>query len=329
MEFRRHITFCRTYKDDSGMPEWPRGSRRAVCFRFDSFVTERDFVMHMLHNPSEFEPYLDAPPLHLRHVITAPTWQGTAPPLDTIEFSRWVRSDHADHASIRSEWRNDDLGAITRSLIVDNAFRLSATFPIYDDASIANFCRWIVERRFNGFQHKDAAIRFSAFAVPPHTDFSAPATTTHRGNLYQPHPLARPISNPFAADAAAVDDDGAVRPASPAGNEVGNSDNSESEPEPDDVLSVSEQEGDAEGDASDDEGVPQPDPDPDPEPQPQPDDDDDWGEGAVEVLQHRGPEYFPQRALRRISDELFDVRQEMPEAVYVRLSNSLKRRLGE
>lgn len=286
MEFRRHITFCRTYKDDSGMPEWPRGSRRAVCFRFDNFVTERDFVMHMMHNPAEFEPYFDAPPLHLRHVITAPTGQGTDPPLDAIEFFRWVRSDHADHASTRSEWRNDDLGAITRSLIVDNAFRLSATFPIHDDASIANFCKWIVERRFNGFQHKDAAMRFSAFAVTPHTDFSASATTIHRGTLHRPHPLA---------NAETIE---APRPASPAGTEVGSSQPSEDE---------------AEDDADYDDAVPEA----------QTDSDDE------QAIPHRDPEHFPQRALRRISDELFDVRQEMTEAVYVRLSNSLKRRLGE
>lgn len=310
MEFRRHITFCRTYMDDSGMPEWPRGSRRAVCFRFDSFVTERDFVMHMLHNPSEFEPYFDAPPLHLRHVITAPTGQGTDPPLDAIEFSRWVSSNDPDHADLREEWRNGDLGAITRSLILDGVFRLSATFPVYDDESTKNFCKYIVENRFNGFQHKDALIVFSAYAVPPHPDFPAPETTTHRGTLYQPHPLARPISNPFAADAAAVDDDGAAsaryaetieaaRPASPAGTGVGSSQSSEDDGEQrDGVL---------------DDAVPEALPDSDDE----------------QAIPHHGPEYFPQQALRRISDELFDVRQEMPEAVYVRLSNSLKRRLGE
>ena len=40
---------------------------------------------------------------------------------------------------------------------------------------------------------------------------------------------------------------------------------------------------------------------------------------------------FEELRLRHHADlaELFEVRQEMPEAVYVRLSNSLKRRLGE
>ena len=316
MEFRRHITFCRTYTDNSGMPEWPRGSRRAVSFRFDSFVTERDFVMHMMHNPAEFTPYFEAPPLHLRHVLTAPTLRGTMP-YDAIEFSRWVSSNDPDQASIRSEWRNDDIGALTRSLIVDGAFRVSATFPVYDDASIANFCRWIVERRFNGFEHKDASVAFSAYAVRPHPD-DAPLTNAHRRGTYQPpHPLARSISNPFAVGAAAAENNNAARPASRAGTEVGSSSSEPSENEAEGEEEIPE--------ADDDDAIPEPDPDPEPQPQP----DDDWDEEPVEVLQPRGPEYFPQQALRRISDELFDVRQEMPEAVYVRLSNSLKRRLGE
>ena len=323
MEFRRHITFCRNYTDDSGMPEWPRGSRRAVCYRFDSFVTECDFVMHMMHNPAEFQPYFDASPLHVRHVITAPTGQGTGPH-DAIQFSRWVASDHADNASIRSEWRNDDVGAMTRSLTVDGAFRICATFPVHDDASIANLCRWILERRFNGFQHKDALILFSAYAVPPHPD-DAPATNAHRGTLYQPHPLARPISNPFSIAAANAEHNNAVvRPASPAGTVVGSSSGSEpSEDEAEGEEEIPEAEEDDDNEVEGEEEIPEADPDPEPI-ESFVDNNDDDNNGAA---QQADP--FPQQALRRISDELFDVRQEMPEAVYVRLSNSLKRRLGE
>ena len=322
MEFRRHITFCRKYDDDSGLPEWPRGSTRAVCFRFDTFVTERDFVMHMLHNPEEFAPYLDAPPLRVRHVSTAPTTNGGARAHDAIEFFRWVSPSHADHAAIRSEWRNDDFGAITRSLTVDGAFRLSATFPVHDDTSIENFCRWIVERHFNGFQHKDATILFSAYAVPPHPDFPGPEPVAHRGTLYQPHPLARSISNPFAVAAAADDDEAAsvapAVPASPAGTAIGSSSSEPSEDE-----------------AEDEEAIPEADEDSDDDPIPEPADlfgdsssssnnnNNNNNEAALQA------DPFPQQALRRISDELFDVRQEMPEAVYLRLSNSLKRRLGE
>ena len=313
MEFRRHITFCRTYMDHSGMPEWPRGSRRAVSFRFDTFVTERDFVMHMMHNPAEFTPYFEAPPLHVRHVVTAPTLRGTRP-YDAIEFFRWVSSNDPDHASIRSEWRNDDLGALTRSLIVDGAFRVGATFPVYDDASIANFCRWIVERRFNGFVHKDATVLFSAYAVPPHPDDVPETTNDHRGITYRPpHPLARSISNPFVV---AAENNNAARPASPAGTVADVSDAELSEPEPDDAESVSEQEGGANSDSDLEEAEEEAEAPIVPAPE-------------LQVVDDPEANSFPQRALRRISDELFEVRQEMPEAVYVRLSNSLKRRLGE
>jgi len=318
MEFRRHITFCRTYMDSSGMPEWPRGSRRAVSFRFDSFVTERDFVTHMMHNPAEFAPYFAAPPLHLRHVVTAPTLRGTRP-YDAIEFSRWVSSNDPDHANLREEWRNGDIGAITRSLILDGAFRLSATFPVYDDESTKNFCKYIVENRFNGFEHKDAFIVFSAYAVPPHPDFPAPETNAHRGIQYQPaHPMARHISNPFAVADPAVNNNNAARPASPAGTDAG-SISEQSEDVQEDEAEIPEADDD-----SDDDAVPEPDPDPEPV--------DLFGDNGDVPLSSRAAQQadpFAHAALRRISDELFDVRQEMPEAVYVRLSNSLKRRLGE
>ena len=101
--------------------------------------------------------------------------------------------------------------------------------------------------------------------------------------------MAVPISNPFAVAA----------PAQPAPAQPAPSDNE-----------------------SDDSGIPVPDDD---------DDDDGWDNDELQPLPPPVPVPVRQpdgdaQMLRRISDELFAVQREMPEGVYVRLSNALKRR---
>ena len=78
----------------------------------------------------------------------------------------------------------------------------------------------------------------------------------------------------------------------------------------------------------DDESAP-PVPDPDPSDD---EDEDDWGEGEpvpVPVPVASASADTDAQMLRRVSDELFAVQREMPDQVYLRLSNALKRRRDE
>jgi len=108
---------------------------------------------------------------------------------------------------------------------------------------------------------------------------------------YRPaHPMAVPISNPFAVAA----------PAQPAPAQPAPADNE-----------------------SEDSGIPPPVAADDDD-----DDDDGWDNDELQPVPVPvpGQDITDSQMLRRISDELFAVQQEMPDQVYVRLSNALKRR---
>lgn len=328
--FHRHLTFKRMYRDDSGMPEWPRGSTRATSYRFDNRESMIKLVSRMVHNPGEFKPYFDdiTPPLMVRVMTGDPGDPGVLPGnfRDSLQFSRMLHPQNpGDFDSLAVETYRGYPGAIKFDAPHSPYVNLSLMFAVHNDDDRYEFAKWIEAHEFLGLINGQTAVYFTSHLLPPAVSVEDnPALAPANWSAFRTAPERIPdrSHNPFAPGGRVP------RPVSPTVTVV-----SAGQSEDGDADNVNDNRSGS--DPSDDEGseVPQPLPDSDDDVVPEADDDSDDDAvpipRAEDILPHRGPEYFPQQALRRISDELFDVRQEMPEGVYMRLSNSLKRRIGE
>lgn len=259
----RAILFRRAYNDDSGMPDYPQGSTRCEVIPFDTDAQKFFLAQRIIHHPEELEPYLTGPIKSVR------VFGHGVDPFRAVEFSMSTK--------LNDELRDTDVPRYvnhidSRGRAADHDHEVSMTFDVSNHGAKLELVRWIEAKLFHAFVHTDAAIYYTAITkVAERPRVSPPFSAAH--------PMAVPISNPFAvataaASAGATDDDA--------------SDESRLQPVVDDD-----------------------------------DDDEEWDDEL------RPPVPVPNgdaQMLRRVSDELFAVQQQMPEGVYVRLSNALKRR---
>ena len=308
----RAILFRRVYNDDSGMPEYPQGSTRSEVIPFDCDAHKFSLVNRIIDHPELLEPYLLGPiqSVRLRRHGDPQTRQG-------LEFAMSTK--------LSDELRDKDVPRYANHIdapggAAEHDHEVSMTFDVSHHAAKIELALWIEAKLFHAFVHPDAAIYYTAITnVTEHPGYSPPYRAAH--------PMAVPISDPFgvAAPAAAP---APANPPAPSNQFAADSDNNDDNLPDAAVIQeiVDDQEervaAAVNADSDDDSGIPQPDPDSD-------EDDDEWGEADPVPLasaeSSAGAETDAQM-LRRVSDELFAVQQEMPDQLYLRLSNALKRR---
>jgi len=269
----RAILFRRAYNDDSGMPEYPRGSTRCDVIPFDTEVEKFFLVNRIIDHPEDLEPYLIGPIKSVR-VFGHGVYDYHA-----VEFAMSTKLNDALRDTDVPRYVNH---IDSRGRAADHDHEVSMTFDVSHNEAKLELARWIEAKLFHAFVHTDAAIYYTAItkvAEPP--GVSPPFSAAH--------PMAVPISNPFA----------------PGGRVP----NAAAQPAPAD-------------DESDDGGIPPPVVN---------DDDGEWDDELpppvpVPAREPVGESDTDAQMLRRVSDELFAVQREMPDQVYLRLSNALKRR---
>ena len=256
----RAILLRRAYNDDSGMPDYPRGSTRCEVIPFDTDAQKFFLVQRIIDHPEDLEPYLIGP------IKSARVFRHGQDSYHAVEFAMATK--------LNDELRDTDVPRYvnhidSRGRAADHDHEVSMTFDVSHHAAKLELARWVEAKLFHAFVHTDAAIYYTAITkVAERPGVDGPVV---------------PISNPFAPGGR-VPNAAAPAPAPAADNDASD------EPRQRAVVG-----------------------------------DDDWDDDDVPLPPPVPVPSGDEMMLRRISDELFAVQQEMPEGVYVRLSNALKR----
>ena len=285
----RAIVFKRVYENDSGGPEYQRGSTRAEVVSFETLYQKRLLAKKIVNEPGFFAPYLAGSICRLRVV------PGEAMPYAAVEFSRSV--------AINEQLRDTEMPLYethieARGRNNETHKDISMTFDVSGEAELLNLALWVEAKLFDAFVHPNATIRYTAITA---TREPSPVSPPY----HVVHGLANRISPPFVTSAATFPFYSPNNGAHNNGAHNNGAHNNTNEVDDDD----------------DDDSLPRPEVD---------DDDLDTGiHPPVATPRVSATDNGGLELIRRVSDELFEVRHHMPEAAYLRLSNALKRDYDE